>query len=331
MKTKVKQLPPFPEDYKDWKALEAYLIQCFKEKIFKPLFKEIGESPKTLKNSSNYLLKAITSGRITFYRGRFSGSFDSRISKDLRAMGANFDSKTGTYRIGLGDLTTEVKNAISLSASTFDKKLEAIDRKLSQIVPEDIADEVTLSKMFDRTIFRAEKEFNQNVKNITVPVNLSDYEKKKISERYSKNMNLYIQKFTQKSIKKLREDMQKSVFAGNRPDAMVKTIQKQYGVSIEKARFLARQETNLLVSNFHQARFEDAGIEYYKWGCVTGTKEHPVRPMHEHLKGKIFRFDDPPRVNAKGDHKNPKQDYNCRCFAIPLVRYKGPYTKGSDT
>lgn len=125
---------------------------------------------------------------------------------------------------------------------------------------------------------------------------------------------------------KLRKQVMAAAFRGNRYDALVKTIQRSYGVTVSKAKFLAHQETNLLMAKFKETRYTDAGIVEYRWRCVTGSKLHPVRPSHKALDGKIFRFDDPPITTPPSEaprRNNPGEDYGCRCTAVPVVRRKG--------
>jgi hypothetical protein len=37
---------------------------------------------------------------------------------------------------------------------------------------------------------------------------------------------------------------------------------------------------------------EKWGVHEYRWSCVAGTKNHPVRLWHKALEGKIFRSTD---------------------------------------
>ena len=111
------------------------------------------------------LFYAVKSGRISFNKGVFSGSFGPSIAKELRALGA----KDGSWRILLSNLPIGLKNEIG-------------------------------------------------------------------------------------------------------------AIQKSYGVTANKAKFLARQETKLLTTTLKEVRYVDAGVTKYKWKSVTGTAAHPVRP-----------------------------------------------------
>lgn len=314
--------------------IERVIRRAFRDQIYLPLVEELDESPrKVLKNSNEYLLEAIRTGRISFYRGVFSGRWSAKISKELRALGAQWDRKTGTFKLPQSSLPLDVKMAISSSVSRFEQKVAALDQKLSQILPVKIADEIKVGKYFDTTLFKTEKSFRKSVEKITVAPQLTKEQREKIVESWQENLRLKIKGWTQEEILNLRKDIKKSLFAGNRREAMVGAIQKSYGVGISKAKFLARQETNLLIAQFKEVRYRDAGSRVYKWHCVAGSPRHPVRPTHKILDNKFFRWDDPRECDIRGNfisggvrkpesNKNPKQDYNCRCSALPVFDFK---------
>ncbi len=321
----VRFLQPIKESTEDYEAIERAIILLFKRAVYIPLLRELKQAPKTLQNSTPGLIESIRSGRITFNRGVFSGRLNSVISKDLQKLGARFDRKTGTYQIGLPSLPLDIRHAISSSESKFQEKIGKIDQKLSKILPEQIADQLKTAHLFDRSLWKVETDFQRSVRGITIAPRLTPEQSKRISQEWSKNMQLWIQDFTEKEILELRKNMQKSVFAGNRYESATKTIVDSYGVTERKARFLARQETSLLMTKFKQTRYQDAGVKHYKWGCVSGSKNHPVRPWHKALEGKVFTWDNPPVTTKPGEavrRNNPGQDYNCRCFARPMVNYR---------
>jgi SPP1 gp7 family putative phage head morphogenesis protein len=158
-------------------------------------------------------------------------------------------------------------------------------------------------------------------KNILVMPRLTDSEREKIADEYTLNLTRYIQTFTEKEIVNLREKIEKNVMSGSRYESIIQSIKRSYGVSQNKAKFLARQETNLMMSSFKAARYQSAGVEEYIWTTVVGSKNHPVRPMHKALDGKIFRFDSPPITSQDGQRNNPGEDFGCRCTARPIVRF----------
>lgn len=329
-----KLVQPSRESSDELERIERVIRAVFRKEIYLPLIKELGEKQsELLKNSMNSLLDAIKSGRIEYYRGSFNGRWSSQISKELRALGAQWDRKTWTFKLPQSSLPIEIRMAISSSKSRFEQKIESVDRILSQMLPEKIADKVKVTKYFDTTLFKVERSFLKSVDKIAVAPQLTPEQRRKIAESWQENMDLKIKGWTQEEILKLRKGIQKTLFAGNRRESMLHTIQKSYDVGVNKAKFLARQETNLLISKFKEVRYQEAGSEIFKWRTVSGSPAHPVRPEHKVLDGKYFRWDDPREVNINGKfvsggarkpepNKNPKQDYNCRCTAIPVFDFK---------
>lgn len=319
---KTKELKPIRLKSEYAEVIEKAIAEALRKEIYIPLMKEIGVDRKILKNSYQDLIDAISSGQIQYVNGHFEGSFNSAISKELRKLGATWNRRHGVFSIPQSKLTNDMRTAIGTSFSKFQNMANKLESTLSGIIPEQIASKLKISKILDATIYKVNKEFEDSIKGITVAPTLTPDQVNRIKQEYTQNMQLYITDFAQKEILKLRIQVQENAMSGVRYESMIKTIKDSYGVSKNKARFLARQETNLMVTKFHQVRCEDAGVREYKWKTVVGSPLHPVRPMHKALDGKIFTWDNPPIVNDKGEHKNPGQDYGCRCIAIPVVKFK---------
>lgn len=324
-------LTPIKESSEDFEAVERAIKLLFKREIYYPVIKAFGAS-RTLVNAKDDLLSAIKYGRIQFYRGTFKGRLNAQISKELKALGARWDRETGTWKLPQASLTSEIRLAIQASESHFQQKLDAIDKKLSAILPGEIADKLKVEHHFDTTLWKVDRDFKKTIRGLTVAPTLTKEQRKRIADEWQNNLKLYIKDWTQKNIVQLRKDMQQSVFTGNRYETAIKTIQKSYGVSADKAKFLARQETGLLMAKFKQVRYQDAGITKFKWTCVTGTSAHPVRPSHKICDGKTFSWNDsneldknglvkPGGVSKPAGGKNPGEDYNCRCYAKPIVEF----------
>jgi SPP1 gp7 family putative phage head morphogenesis protein len=141
-------------------------------------------------------------------------------------------------------------------------------------------------------------------------------QKSQITKDYSENLKLYIKNFTDEQIIKLRTEVENNVYVGFRAEKLKKIILERYEVTNNKAKFLARQETSLLTSKYRELRYQQSGIRKYQWSTSHDSR---VRHDHKELDGKIFSFDDPPVVNDRGDKKNPGEDFNCRCLAIPII------------
>lgn len=333
-KQKIIALRPIREKPADWDEVEERIRVLFLKLLYRPIVEIINEpirltNAKRSATDESALSEAIRLGRVQFYRGTFSGKFGSAISKELKKIGAVWDNRSKTYKLALSDVPYDVRAAISGSFVQFQRKVDAIDDQLAKILPAQFSEELKVSKLFDTVLWKTDREFRASVSAIGITPELPPEQRKKIADEWQTNLQLWIKDFTEKEILKLRTDIQKSVFAGNRRETMVAAIQKSYGVTLRKAKFLARQETSLLMTKFKETRYVAAGVNEYKWQSVAGSKLHPVRPRHKELdaaskKGKIFRWDQPPITTAPGEperRNNPGQDYNCRCSAIPIVRF----------
>lgn len=317
----MKELSPIRETGLDFDAIKAAIEALFKKEIYLPILRELGVKPKAIKNSLDDLIQAVQAGRIGFYRGKFSGKFNSTITKELYALGAKWNKRESVFEISMSALPIDLANAIRASEDAFLRTAAKIDKRLSEMVPEDIAEKLRISELYDKTIYRMDRKFESTVGSLIITPKLTPEQRAVIAKDYSNNMKLYIKDWTQNEIKELRQKLQKSAFAGARYETMEKHIQRSYGVSQNKAKFLARQETGLLLAKFREVRYADAGITEYRWTTVKGTPAHPVRPTHKILDGKVFSFKKPPVVDNKGSRKNPGEDFGCRCTAIPIVKF----------
>lgn len=325
---KYKELKPIKETTEDYEAVERKIIELFRREIYLPLIRQFSQKVK-LSNSIEDLFNALQTGRITFNRGVFSGRFNSVLSRTLKELGATWNRRDSTWRIQKAALPRDVQYALSATESAFKEKLQRIDKELTEVVPSELAEKLSLEHNFDRALWRVDRDFKASVKGIAIAPELTDEDRARIAAEWQNNMRLWIKDFTEREIVELRKNMQKSILAGNRFESAIRTIKDSYGVTQRKAKFLARQETALLMTKQKEIRYQSAGVNEYKWRSVAGSPKHPVRPRHKalndaSLKGKIFRFDDPPVTTAPGEperRNNPGADFNCRCSAIPVVRF----------
>lgn len=319
------ELEPIREDKSDFDELEALIAHLFRESIYLPLLAELEFKKNLLHNSKEDLISAIQSGRLNFNQGKFYGKLNSTLSRELRKIGAEWDRKHGCFSISQSKLPTDILMAIQISEANFKAKLNRVIDRLKKTVPA----KINAEDLFDRMLWRTEKKFKDSIKNITVAPEITPEMRKRISAEYTTNMQLYITDFTEKETIELRQNIEKLMMSGKRYESIIGEIQRSYGVSQRKAKFLARQESNLMTTKYKQTRYESAGIDEYKWRCVNNPKdthygEHipgNVRYFHGLNDGKVFRWDTGAVVNENGERKNPGQDYNCRCIGVPIVRF----------
>lgn len=335
MKTHI--LPAIRERYADYEELEDYLAKFFRDAVYYPLIEEIKEgNPEELlqnalgrlilrglprKDDMRTLIDAVRTGRLRFYRGHFTGQLNATLTRALRRIGAEWDSAQGSYRIPQSAIPDALKVEISTSEARFTRTIDRISENLARVVPKDLAAKVDLAPFFDRALFRAGKDVKDSLAGITVQPELSREARLRIAREYSETLQLPIEDFIDKETRALRARIIERSGAGLRYEGLVKEIEQSYGVSQRKAKFLARQETSLLMTKFKQVRYQEAGSDEYIWTCVAGSAAHPVRHYHQLNNGKKFSWSIGAVVNARGDMKNPGQDYNCRCTARPIVRF----------
>jgi SPP1 gp7 family putative phage head morphogenesis protein len=168
-----------------------------------------------------------------------------------------------------------------------------------------------------------EEGWRKTVQQITVHPELSAEGKALLAKNYTTNMRLWIKTFSEQQIEDLREVVEQNAQQGYRFDRLIERIKQREGVSRSKAKFLARQETGLFMSQYRARRFEDVGVKRYIW-----STSHDVRVRdgegghgnHKVLDGKVFFYATkaPAQFMSSKTPCNPGEDYNCRCVDRPL-------------
>lgn len=304
--------------------LEKYLNKIFIGTIYRPILDiieaEIGSS-WLKQNSKEDLIQAILSGRIQYTQDQhFEGKFNSIISKEITKLGGHWDKKWKRWYLPRTKLPYDVQDAIGQAASKFSNLQEKVQKFLNELqgLMQDIGEDnpFEIAPIFSGIVDKLEKGFQEGAKGIIVTPELTDEMIEGISEKWANNLNLYIKNWTLESINRLRRRVSDNTFAGNRAENLVDVIKHDFGMSENKAKFLARQETALLMSQFREERFKSAGVQKYRWSTSGDSR---VRERHRELNGKVFTWDNPPIIDELGHRGHPGQDYNCRCIAIPLI------------
>lgn len=301
--------------------VEKQLRRIFYEVLFAPLLATLeratAQDAAVRENvSSDPLRDALHSGRIQYEAGIFSGEFSAAISKALRRLGAQFDSRTKVYRLHPGQIPAWViseATTYQMKARGTHKALLAELDKMQGSLPDILKGKQVNA---ETSINQIQKGFEHAADALKVSPTLSAQAKEELKIQYTQNMNIWIEKFAEEEIVALRERVELNATQGYRFDRLINSIKNRYSVSENKAAFLARQETSLFLAKFREKRFADAGVRRYRWSTA-GDKR--VRHDHAHLDGQVFSYDQPPITdNATGARNNPGQDYNCRCVDIPV-------------
>ena len=294
------------------------IYQMIYQEIFAPLFAILDDTEvRNAKVTS--LIVALKSGRLQYVDGFFIGPLNAALSKELRGIGARYNKTRKAYSLERGHLPQDIIMAVSEANLIAKEKLKKVDDFLKAIEGRKL-ELPNLDPFFGTTFDGLNKQFATSTRKLTgqdLEIPMADRFKEQLTEAYTENLDLYVDNWQKEQVLRLRQKVSENVQAGFRAETLVKDIQAEKGVSFNKAKFLARQETSLMVSKYRQIRYEDIGIRKYQW-----STSHDQRVRHDHrmLQGKIFRFDQPPVTDLHtGARNNPGCDYNCRCLAIPVL------------
>lgn len=313
----MKILPPLRLKKSYYDHVEMMIRRTFFQLCYKPILVAFKETDTYLINDSDPIADALRSGRIVFAGEKFWGEYNSNITKHFRKLGGKYDKSDKTW--SLPEIPVSLKAAISDAQI----KKEVLQKQILMNLESAInnIDQDILSKniipAYERTVEEINQDFLKTVQSISIPPELTPQMVQNIATAWGQNLDLYIKKWTKENILTLREAVATNVYQGERAENLQKMIAENYGVSQRKAKFLARQETSLLMSELRKERYKDAGSHSYKWDGVMDERE---RPDHKALEGKIFSWDDPPVVDrSTGRRGHPGQDFNCRCVARPII------------
>lgn len=328
----MKTLAPLRLKPSYWRDTERQVIEILRDLLFRPIVEAIRSAAPAERTTdivsnaaADVLVAAIRSGRVQYSVGTFSGQFSAAITRAITAMGGKFDARSRTFHIDQAQVPSQIK-AESAAYQTRAKDVHKLLRqKLDEIQKNVVHDINVRSVDAVKTTEAVEDGFKGAAKKLEVNPELSAASKAKLAEEYSDNLKLYIKKFADQEIFSLREAVEENAKEGYRFDKLIPSIKKRYGVTVRKAKFLARNETSIFMSKYHEERYAEAGITHYIWST---SHDNRVRPApgthgtdnHRILDGRTFSFAKPPTVDpATGRKANPGQDYNCRCIAIPIL------------
>lgn len=273
--------------------------------------------------NSNGVVSALLMGRLKYdNKGLFysKGKISNNLAKELEKIGGKWSKSAHGYRIDGKKLPPDVLQAIARVNIHNREKIDKIKAYLDGL--SDTTEYVRNNLSFDVEINGIMKNLDVQLKRSVepigvIPADMTDYQIKEISKNYTNNLGYYIQKWTGSEIINLRQKLEPFILAGYRAESLEDMIAKEKNISQKKAKFLARQETKLLVAEYRKNRYKEMGVTRYRWSAVMDER---TRELHRELNGKIFSWDEPPIIDQHtGERGNPSEAYNCRCIAIPVV------------
>ena len=314
----MKQLPPLGVRDGYWKGIEREIDKALREWLYAPLLRVMEEPHPEYRNAAgSALLAAVQDGTVWYEDGHFRGHFNARISADIRALGGLYHTRSKSWSLPPEDVPADIRVAQARADARYDALRRGFIKTLDNLNIDSIDALQKIRAKYKGAIEWMDGDFQKAVKAIAIPPQLSPAQRDELADEWGQNLDLYIKNWAAENIIKLRQQVQGAAFDGARPESLISLIQQNYGVSKRKAEFLARQETSLLLSKFHETRYAQIGVKRYKWST---SHDERVRSDHKHLNGNIYSFDSPPVTCLRtGARNNPGEDFGCRCVAIGIV------------
>lgn len=273
-------------------------------------------------NDSDIIREAIMSGKIVYDNGAFTGKFTNAIATELEKLGAKYSKYRKAYLIAKETLPAEIVWAIDTSKAIAYAKATAINQFLLNQLSN--LDKLTQKLVFDEAVNAIMKNLQDRVyKNAKqhkielITPKLDDFMQDEIAKRYTENLDFWVKNWTEDQIVKMRNQVSVMANVGKSTKAIADYIQKEFGISQNHAKFLARNESAIATSSYLSAKYESEGFTHFKWHTIMDGRE---RQLHKQLNGQIFRFAEPPIIDERtGQRGLPGQTYNCRCTFSPVI------------
>ncbi len=93
-------------------------------------------------------------------------------------------------------------------------------------------------------------------------------------------------------------------------------LDEREGVTLKRAKTIARDQSAKVTEAFNLARYENYGIKQAVWSVADFSDR--TRPSHLALNGKIFNLEEGAR-KADGTYIHTGEEPNCRCTARPVI------------
>ena len=269
------------------------------------------------------IIKAMKSGKISMERNKlsvtFTGKFNATISKEFKKLGGKYNQKTKSWNLPYKKLPQE----INVAQGQIKVKDEQMQRDMIQALPS--LDQVSelikkndewLEENIHKAVEDMESDWQTASRDLAISPEFTTAQREDIAKAYTDNMNLYVTDFSEKQIKELRLIMEEGISTGARSSSLIKELQGRFDISENKAKFLAKQETRLLSTQYLHQRASVAGVKTFRWSTSNDSK---VRDIHKKLNKQVFSMDNLPVIHSgkNGDERGlPGQTFGCRCRAI---------------
>lgn len=189
--------------------------------------------------------------------------------------------------------------------------IRKIRLQVETVFPEDEIDaqvQETATKVSEQNRNQVTKSVK---KAVGIDVLLSEpYLQDRLTDFAASNVDL-ITTMNEEYLTRVQRAVSTAVEGGMRAEEVLRQIPDAAGVSRRKAKMIARDQVAKLTGQLNMMRQQELGLRKYIWRT---QRDERVRSSHSQHEGKTFSWDDPP-----ADTGHPGQDYQCRCWAEPII------------
>lgn len=292
------------------------MAQYFYDFYWKGIY-ELIEEPRPRFNSNSALTTAIREGRVSYRNGEFQGSFNAKISRELSKF-AEFDGRSKVWR---GMPPPDIKAAAVVANDRGEDLARRINLAIDEIPARVEAEVEKLKYSIDAPLFAMSDQAGADLETLGISIDMTPELSQRLVDNYTNNQNINIKNWTPEQTERLRDMIQENALSGYNRNELIERIKGEYGTSMAKAKFLARQETSLFMAEVRDERYQSAGIEKFRWSATGGKAgDGRTRVLHRQLHGQVFDYSSPPIIDERtGERGVPGQAYGCRCVAIPVL------------
>jgi SPP1 gp7 family putative phage head morphogenesis protein len=109
---------------------------------------------------------------------------------------------------------------------------------------------------------------------------------------------------------RVQQTLYRNLSSGNGIERIKEDLDKDESIGKNRAKLIARDQTNKFNGQLTQLRQKEVGINSYIW---TTSRDERVRPAHRALDGEVFSWSKP---SPEG---HPGEPIQCRCIAQPVI------------
>lgn len=258
------------------------------------------------------LERAIASGVVKLRGGgRFTGSFDASVSKELAAMGGRYDGYATGWLVPVQNIPMAVwklaREVDEASAGWREKVKAAVDN----MGPITIIAAMALPGVYRYIAGKVAGAIGETTgAEVTPPTDPN------AGNNFAMTVETAVRGFSDRETRAITKLIRRAAEDEWTPDELETALMGRAQMAQDRAKAMARQGMSIAATDLKASMYIQAGFPRYRWET---KRDGRVRSDHQELDGEIFEWANPPLVNkATGLHAHPQQDWGCRCEAVPV-------------